>query len=255
MMKTQVKRAFLAVPVALALTACGGSSGQDVLRDASESLGKIRSGVIHAKLLVQPRRGGKPYGFVIDGPFRFGDRPTANVTYVQIANDRHTTARLVISPNGGYVVQNGKRRGLSAKELEGVRQNMRAFRAGGGIVNVSSWVKTTESTDCPNADAPVACVKGELDPVEAANGLLTLAQAVGTPSGNPTIQDADPASLRMAVHEATYFVMVGKDDKLLRDLRMNLKLAADVPEPVRAFFGRLIAADVHFRLALDRPRR
>ena len=75
-----MKRAFLAVPLALALTACGGSSSRDVLRDASESLAMIRSGVVHAKLLVQPRGGGQAYGFAIDGPFRFGDQPTANVT-------------------------------------------------------------------------------------------------------------------------------------------------------------------------------
>jgi hypothetical protein len=247
-------RLLLALPLALALTACGdGSSGREVVRDATRNLGRIQSGTLHAKLLVRPRGGGHRYGFAIDGPFDFGDKPTANVRYVRIAYDRHTTARLVISPSGGYVVDNGKRRALNAKELDGVRQNIRAFSAGGSIVDVSSWVKTTETTDCPDADKPVACVKGQLDPLEAANGLLTLAQAVGTPSGNPTVQNVDPARLREAVRKATYFAMAGKKDKLLRDLKIELALAADVPEALRAFFGRLIAADVRFELAIDRP--
>ena len=124
---------------------------------------------------------------------------------------------------------------------------------GGTIVDFSSWVKSSETTDCPNADAPVACVKGELDSLEAANGLLALAQAVGRPSGDPTVQNADPEQLRNAVREATFLVMAGKDDKLLRDLRIDLKLAADVPEALRGFLGRVIRADVRFELAVDRP--
>jgi hypothetical protein len=155
-----VKSTLLAVPLALALSACGGSSGREVVRDASESLGTIRSGVVHARLLVQPRGVGQPYGFMINGPFRFGDQPTANVTYVQIANGRRETQKLVISPKGGYVVGKGERRALNASELDGVRQTMRAVRAGGSIVDVSSWVKSSESTNCPNADAPSPASKG-----------------------------------------------------------------------------------------------
>jgi hypothetical protein len=253
MMSTPVKRMLLAVPLALALSACGGSSGQEVLRDASANLGRIRSGVVHARLLVQPRGGGQTYGFRIDGPFRFSDQPTANVTYMQISNGRRETQKLVISPNGGYVIDNGKRRALNDSELDGVRQTMRAVRVGGSIVDVSSWVKSTESTDCPSADAPVACVEGELDRLEAANGLLTLAQALGRPSGDPTVQNADPEQFRDAVREATYFVMVGKNDKLLRDLRIDLDMALDVPEALRGFLGRLIRADVRFELRVDRP--
>ena len=113
---------LLAIPAALVLTACGGPSGRDVLRDASVNLGKIHSGALHARLLVQPRGGGQAYGFTIDGPFQFGDQPTANVTYTQIANGRRETQKLVISPNDGYVVGNGERRALSVSELDAVRQ-------------------------------------------------------------------------------------------------------------------------------------
>jgi hypothetical protein len=249
-----VKRTLLALPLALTLSACGGSSGRDVLRDASANLSKIRSGVLHARLLVQPRGGRQAYGFTIDGPFRFGEQPTANVTYVRIANNRREAQKLVIWPSGGYVVTNGERRALNSSDLDGVRQTMRAVRVGGSIVDVSSWVKSSESTDCPKADAPVACVKGELDPLEAVSGLLAIAQAVGTPSGNPTIQNADPEQLRGAVRKATYFVMAGKDDKLLRDLQIDLDLAPDVAEELRGFLGRLADANVRFEVAVDRPR-
>jgi hypothetical protein len=187
-----VKRTlFTALPLALALAACGGSSSRDVVRDASENLSGIRSGVLHAKFLVQPRGEGEPYGFTIDGPFRFGDEPTANVTYVGIANGRRHTTKLVIRPNGGSVVTDGDRRTLGRSELNRLRQTLQGFRA----------------------------------------------------------------ELRDAVKQATYFVMVGKDDKLLRALRVDLELAADVPEALRGLLGRLIAANARFELALDRPRR
>jgi hypothetical protein len=48
--------------------------------------------------------------------------------------------------------------------------------------------------------------------------------------------------------------VVGKDDGLLRDLRIDLELAADVPEALRGFFGRLIAANARFELRVDRPK-
>ena len=248
-----MKRTLLIVPVALALTACGGSSGREVLRDASANLGKIRSGVLHAKLLVQPRvaTARQPFGFTIDGPFRFGEQPTANVTYVQIANGRRATAKLVVSPDGGYVLTNGVRRTLATSQLDDLRQTMRAVRAGGSIVDVSDWVKSSHSTDCPDADAPVDCVKGDLDPVEAVNGFLALAQATGR--ADSTLGQADAEQLREAVQEATFFVMAGKQDRLLRDLRIDLELALDVPEALRGFLGRLVGADVRFELAVDRP--
>ena len=244
---------LVAVPLALALSACGGSSGRNVLRDASANLGKIRSGVLHAKLLVQPRveSARQAFGFTIDGPFRFGEQPTANVTYVQIANGRRASARLVITPSGGTIFTNGRRRTLDALQLSDLRGTMRAVRAGGSIVDVSNWVKSSRSTDCPEADAPVQCVKGDLDPVEALNGLLALEQATGR--GTADLGSADAEQLKDAVKKATFFVMAGKDDKLLRDLRIDLELALDVPEVLRAFFGTLVGAEVSFELGVDKP--
>jgi hypothetical protein len=250
---TSATGALLAVLLALALSACGGSSGRDVLRDASENLGTIRSGVIHARFFVQPRGAApnKPFGFTVDGPFRFGEQESAKVTYVQIANGRRATTKLVVSPSGGYIVADGQRRTLDGSQLDGARRTLRAVRAGGSIVDVSSWVKSSKSTDCPAADAAVRCVRGDLDPVEAVNGLLALEQATarccaGLGSGN-----AD--QLSKAVRKATFFVMAGKEDKLLRDLRIDLEMAVEVPESLRGFLGRLIGADVRFELRLDRP--
>lgn len=246
-----VQRTLLAVPLALALSACGGSSGRDVLRDASANVGKIRSGVVHASLLVQPRgAGGQPFGFTIDGPFRFGEQPTANITYVQIANGRRATTKLVISPTAGSIVTNGQRRTLDASQLSDLRGTIRAVRAGVSIVDVSSWVTSSKSTDCPKTDAPVACVEGDLDPVEAVNGLLALEQATGR--GTAGLGPADSEQLSKAVRKATFFVMAGKEDKLLRDLRIDLDLSLDVPEELRGFFGRLVGADVRFELGVDR---
>jgi hypothetical protein len=248
-------RALLALPLALALTACGdGSSGRDVVRDAAENLSTIQSGIVHAKLVVEPepRGSGHPYGFTIDGPFHFGDRPTASVAYTQVAKGRRD--KLVLGANEGYVVGDGTRRALHASELAGLRQTVRAVRAGGSFLDLAGWLTSSKSTDCPDAGTTVVCAEGELDRLQAATGLLTLAQAVGTPSGNPTIQNADPEQIRNAVKKATYLVMVGKDDRLLRDLRIDLELAADVPESLRGFFGRLIAANARFELRVDRPK-
>jgi hypothetical protein len=246
-----LRRAALLLPLALAVSACG-SSGRDVLRDASANVGKIRSGTLHAKLLVQPHVVGakNPFGFTIDGPFTFGDRLTTNVTYVQIANGRRGSARLVLDENGGYVVSNGQRRTLAGAQLDDLRRTMRAVRAGGSIVDVSDWVKSSHSADCPPADAPVKCVEGDLDPVAAIDGLAALAQLTGT-SG---LADADAKTLRKAVSKATYFVMAGKDDHLLRDLKIDVELSLDVPESLKGALGKLVGADMTFELAVKRPR-
>jgi hypothetical protein len=152
-------RALLALPLALALTACGdGSSGRDVVRDATENLSRIQSGIVHAKLVVEPRGSGHPYGFTIDGPFHFGDRPTASVAYTQVASGRRD--KLVLGANEGYVVSDGTRRALNASELAALRQTARAVRAGGSFLDLAGWMKSSQSTDCPEAETPPSPAPG-----------------------------------------------------------------------------------------------
>jgi hypothetical protein len=154
-------RALLALPLALALTACGdGSSGRDVVRDATENLSTIQSGIVHAKLVVkpEPRGSSRPYGFTIEGPFHFGDRPTASIAYTQVASGRRD--KLVLGANEGYVVGDGTRRALHASELAGLRQTVRAVRAGGSFLDLAGWMTSSESTDCPDADTTSSAPKG-----------------------------------------------------------------------------------------------
>jgi hypothetical protein len=244
-----LKRALVLIPLLLA--GCG-NSGEDVLRDASANIGKIRAGTLHAQLLVTPHvQGAKnPFGWRVDGPFTFGDEPTARVRYTQIANGKQGSATLVLERDGGYALVNGQRRELSASDLEDLRSTARTARGGGSVVDISLWIDSAHKTDCPEADAPVECVKGDLDPVETVAGLAALAQLTGTRG----LADADQETLRKAVDDATFFAMSGKDDHLLRDLRIDMGIGLDVPQSLRTALGKLVGADVSFELAIDDPK-
>jgi hypothetical protein len=234
---------------AFALGGCGGSGERGVVAKTADRIGQIRSGTLHVKLLVTPHsaKASTPFGFKLDGPFTFGDKPTAKVRYTQIANGKEGTATLVLQGSKGYVVtESGQHRALTGAQLASLRGQVRAVHAG-GVLKIDDWVKSAHGTSCSSGSADVRCVAGDLDPVKLVNGLAGLAGPGFQVSGG------DEKQLRNAMRKATYYLATGKKDSLLRDLRVNADLGLDVPRSLSSAFGKLVGATFEFRLAIDRP--
>jgi hypothetical protein len=244
-----VRRGLPLILAALALAGCGGKGERGVVAKTADKIGQIRSGTLHVELLVTPHapKATTPFGYKLDGPFAFGDKPTAKVRYTQIANGKEGTATLVLDGSGGSVItETGARRPMSAAQVASLRAQMRAVHSG-GVLNIDDWVKSAHTTSCSGASAGVRCVSGDLDPVKLVNGLAGLAGPGFVVSG------AEEKQLRDAMRSATYYLATGKQDSLLRDLRVNADLGLNVPQSLSSALGSLVGATFEFRLAVDRP--
>jgi hypothetical protein len=61
--------------------------------------------------------------------------------------------------------------------------------------------------------------------------------------------------LRDATRSTLFELRTGKDDRLLRLLRMEADFGVEVPATLRSAFGELVGAKVAFRLGVDGPNR
>jgi len=57
--------------------------------------------------------------------------------------------------------------------------------------------------------------------------------------------------LTKATRSATFDLYSGKDDRLLRRLRIDVDFGLDVPKELRAALGTVVGANVLFELSLD----
>jgi hypothetical protein len=246
------------VPIALALVVavgaggCGSDDGRSTVSQTTKNLAKIQSGVLDLRLMVTPRSG-EPFGFRLKGPFslRPGKLPVARVAYTQTANGQSATATFVSDGAHAWVVANGVTTPLSEAQASSLRTSTKALGGDGGglsTFDVGAWIDEPEVSDGgEGADR----VTGELDVVAAANGLMGLASLAGR--NGSEIEGADADRLRQATRASSVELLTGKDDRLLRRLRLSADLGFDVPQSLKQALGTRVGAKIDFLLAVGRP--
>jgi hypothetical protein len=232
-----IRTTLATLAIAALLSGCGGSGLRHDLAATGDSIGKIHGGTIDFSMLVTPRAKGaeNPFGFKLNGPFSFGDVPTAHVAYTQIANGHSATSTLALGKSGGIVEQSGTRRTLTAAHLDELRKAAARIRQGSSI-DVGSWLKSA-------ASCGARCAHGDLDVAAAANTLLALS------GGHGTLDSDNAKRLADATRNATYRIE-WTPKHVLRDLKLHVDLGFDVPEKLRAALGDLVGAvfDLHLGL-------
>jgi hypothetical protein len=249
---TRLASFAFALAAALAAAGCGGTNATSTVSETTKNLAKIHSGVLDLKLLVTPRSG-EPFGFELKGPFslRPGKLPVARVAYIQTANGRSARATFVSDGNRAWVISNGRTAELSAEQAGSLRTSTQALGSSGGglsTFDVGAWI------DEPKASGGVGAtdrVTGRLDVVAAANGLMGLAALAGR--NGTQIEGADADRLRQATRASSVELLTGKDDRLLRRLRLSADLGFDVPHTLKQALGTTVGAKIDFLLAVDRP--
>jgi hypothetical protein len=241
--------------VALLAAACGGGgpNAQDVLKQTAANVGSIRSGTLALKLLVTPRATADPFGFELHGPFKLAASglPVTRMAYTQIANGHRVTATLVSDGTDAHVELAGKQVPLSAGQEQSLRSATQQLeRAGGaGQIAVGRWVKDAKASREGGDDK----VTGQLDVVEAVTTLLDVVRLSGRDIG--TLSNADRRRLADAVRSSRFELTSGKDDHLLRSLRLTADIALDVPSELKDALGDLVGASVVFELSVANPKR
>lgn len=245
---------FGLVPLAAAsllLAGCGGSvDANKVVAQTAGNLREIRSGDLNVKLLVTPKgsSAATPYGFELRGPFVLGSNFSADMTYTQIANGKRGTARLETRNGRGTIESNGTTRALTKAELGTLRlAAAQATGSGGAFLPVQDWVQGAKLRSCGAND----CITGGLDVVRATNDLLAFGRALGRDL--PTIAGADAARLERSARSATFSLVTGRKDRLLRDLTIRIDLGLDVPRALQTALGTLVGATFDLEFKLDRP--
>jgi hypothetical protein len=232
--------ALAALIAAVLLAGCGGDDPTDVLSQTAKNLGKVRSGDLSMGMSIAAGPGGG-VGFALAGPFALpasGGMPRARVAYTQIAGPRRATVTLTSTGSRAYVTANGRTRRLSAAQA-------RRLRVGPGTagqqLKIGDWVRDPKLADGPTLDgAQTQRLTARLDVRAAARDLLRVAGALGPGTGALGQSRGD---LDRAVKSSSFELITGKDDRLLRRLRIGIDL--------RVPGGR--QARVRFALGVRRP--
>jgi hypothetical protein len=254
-------RAWLSLTLAVALVGCGGGpSADEVLSETAANLGKIRSGTLIFKLLVDPRAKGAEgdFGFELQGPFSFGtaeEPPRARIAYTQVSDGRRATATLVLDGDEAYALVNGERRELgddAAAELRAAAEELRGPGGTFGEVQIGDWIVDPKRSDGGEVGgAETDKVEAELDVVAVVNDLLAIARQFGTEV--PALRGRSARQLARAARSSKFELWSGKDDRLLRRLKMEVEFGLDVPEQLREAVGDVVGATVRFELGVGKP--
>ena len=252
-----MRRLAVACGLVVALCGCGGGDPDEVLSQTAANLGRIESGTLTFKLVVDPRgeAGEDPFGFTIEGPFAFaekdGELAKLDVEYTQTANGGEETVRLVSTGERVFVVtEDGSKHEIGGADVEALR-GFGGSQGGLGSLRVDDWIRGAEGSDGGEVGgAETDKVEGEVAVVAAVNDLVALARAFGRDV--PRIGGAEARRLAESVEESSFELWSGKEDRLLRRLLIEVDFGFDLPEPLREPLGDL-GARVTFELAISDP--
>ena len=213
---------------ALAIAGCGGAAADDpleVLAATTERLGDIESADLDVDFEVTPSgiAGDDPFGWRIEGPVEFSDDglPEAEVTFTQFVGGEEGSARFLSDGEQAVAELGGTAYALPEEETAGLRGRGEDL----GVLDISEWVRDPRVEDGPEIDGTeTQVVRADLDAGAAFGDLLEL-----LPEG-AGVSSADLDPLANAVRAASIEVVSGREDHLLRRLRIELTFASDTSE-------------------------
>jgi hypothetical protein len=236
----------LAVPAVLvALAGCGGGgpAAGEVLRDTADRMERIRSADLDMRLVLAPDDGTGRVGFALTGPVDLGEGkglPTARLRYTQIAGEREGGGTFISTGGRAFVELGGQAYrvpdGALASQAGTVREGIR--------LPVGRWVRDPELTE----DGASYRVSADLDAVAALQDIFGAAGEAGLDV--PDLEGAGAEQLRGAVDSATVDLWSGREDRLLRRLRLRIAFRVETPPALRAELGELAGGTLAFDVAL-----
>jgi hypothetical protein len=211
---------------------------------------------LELSLVVVPHGGGRESGFELRGPFSFGqpgELPVLRMAYTQVTDGRRGTVTLVSTGRDAYAVVRGQTYTLSAEQTQELRSTSREL-ADGGLPDLplDEWIVDADVQDGGRvAGVETDRVRGRLDVVDTVNGLLEVARGFGRDL--PRVDGRAASELRRATRSTLFDLHTGKDDRLLRRLRMEADFGFAVPEELRGRLGDLVGGRLAFRFGIARP--
>ena len=237
-----------AVVAAMALAACGSSSGgsdssgnaQTLLKQTFASGKPVKSGVLGFSFTLNPSGSSTfttPISFSINGPFQSrgtGKLPQSNFTIGISALGRKGQLGIVSTGTSGYVTLEGATYQLPAADFQRLESSFSSVggssQSSGGLsglgINPQHWLTnpsvvgsdTVGGTDTTHIRAGVN-VSALLQDLNTFLGKASSSTGTKLPSSIP---QATQQKIAAAIKNATVDVWTGKSDKTLRKLTLNL---------------------------------
>jgi hypothetical protein len=252
-----LKRFALLLAAALALSACGGggTSAQDALSETGAKLGEIKSGDLTLELLFTAK-GGERQGFRLEGPVALGNGslPVADVEYTQIAGGQEAQTHFLSTGEKAFVEIDGTVYELPSALLRDLESATAELRSEGGLeqIELGNWMQDPQLSEGGRVGGDdTDRVRARLNVVAVVNGLLQIASEFSGAQGAPKVEGDAAESVRNAARSARLELWTGKDDRLLRRLRIAIEFGVDEP----AEFQSLVGAGIRFELAVLHPNK
>jgi hypothetical protein len=255
-MRNTTSGIWLACAGVLLAAGCGPRGADGPLAAAGEKLADIRSGVMTLRL-VATARSGADTGFEVSGPFSLPEDdslPTADLTLEQLGVKSAEPVRFISTGRSAYVETGGTAYELPPENTESLRGDPEAGQEGPfDQLELDSWVIDPKTSEGETVDGvETETISGRLDVLAAANDLFGLAQDLGGTTV-PGIEGEEAERLRAAVESASLEVVIGRDDELLRRLRIDVDLSASAPERLEPALGDLLGVKFSLLLAIEDP--
>lgn len=252
-----MSRRLAAAAAALAgavLAACGGSgpSADEVIKQTAGKLGEIKSADLGLRLMLEGRdsRPDTRLGFELQGPLdlRGSKLPIARVTYTQISGTRTGEATFISTGERAFVMTKEVVRPLSPQQVEALGTD--AQEAGAGTrLPIGRWMQNAERDDGDTIDGTETDhVVADVDAPAALRDIFSAVRAAGRDA--PDLEGRGGDEIRKAVDEARLEFWSGREDHLLRRLRLRLAFKADVPDTLSEQLGDVVGGRLSFDLDL-----
>jgi hypothetical protein len=239
-----VIRRLAALACLAMIVGCGGGpSADEVLRDTADRMDRIRSADLDMRLALEPDEGSGRVGFALRGPVDLGKGdglPTARLEYTQIAGPREGRGTFISTGGEAFVEVAGKAYRVPddalAAQAGTVRDGMR--------LPVGRWMRDPELSE----EGDAYRVAADLEAVAALRDIFAAAGNAGLDV--PDLRGAAADELREAVESATIEVWSGREDRLLRRLKLDVAFRVQTPAALRNELGELAGGRLTFGVDL-----
>ncbi len=253
---------FVLIAAVVALGAGCGGGGESVLEDTTAGLAKIRSGELRMAMTATAgtEGEGRPVGFEVAGPFSVpsaaGELPLARLRRTRVVGTALEPTTFVSTGRRAFLEVDGKAYELPPEQVQALRAKEAPKDGGAGLrrLDLAKWGVEPTVGDGGRLDGvPVQRVTGAVDVVKALNDIVAVADDIGS-ARDEGLRPVDPASgdrVKRAVRSSTFEVITGKDDHLLRRLRLDVVFAAGDLQALQQALGPLAGTRLRFELDLS----
>lgn len=246
------------------LVSCGGRGAHQVLEATTSNLAEVKSGDLRLAMMASAGASGeeRPVGFEVTGSFAeaaaAGELPVARLRRTRVVGGPLEPTTFVSTGKRAFLEVGGTAYEIPESQVQSLRARDVPEKSAGGLqrLDLAGWARAPEMTDGGQVDgAPVQRVAGRVDVARALSDILAVANQVGAaPDEGLRPIDGDGARrLERVVRSSHLEVFTGKEDRLLRRLRLDVTFAAAAADlqDLEVALGPLAGSRLHLEMELS----